>query len=109
MPGSRVARTRRVIGCEQAWRITVLRLAYSGCLGLLRRLQVPPASRRNRRGLALPKLDGCSLSQEYTEVSLLHLELPDRYGDFGGRKDRRLHLIEQRLKYVVVAAVDQDK
>src|SRR5262249_48482121 len=28
--------------------------------------------------------------------------------DLGGRQDRRRHLIEQRLKYVVVAAVDQD-
>ena len=28
-------------------------------------------------------------------------------GDLGGRQDRRRHLREQRLKYVVVAAVDQ--
>ena len=27
--------------------------------------------------------------------------------DLGGREDRRRHLIEQWLKYVVVAAVDQ--
>jgi hypothetical protein len=48
------------------------------------------------------------LRQEDAEVSLLRLELPDRRGELGGREDRRRHLIEQRLKYVVVAAVDHD-
>ena len=47
-------------------------------------------------------------ARSYAEVSLLRLELTDRRGDLGGREDRRRHLIEQRLKYVVVAAVDQD-
>jgi hypothetical protein len=37
---------------------------------------------------------------------LLRLELTDRRRDLGGRENRRGHLIEQRLKYVVVAAVD---
>jgi hypothetical protein len=61
--------------------------------------------RLNRTG---SNVDARNLSQEYAEVSLLHLELTDRHGDFGGSEDRRRHLIEQRLKYVVVAAVDQD-
>jgi hypothetical protein len=34
--------------------------------------------------------------------------LTDRRSDLGGREDRRRHLIEQWLKYVVVAAVNQD-
>ena len=41
-------------------------------------------------------------------IQLLHLELPDRRGDLSRREHRRRHLVEQRLKYVVVAAVDQD-
>jgi hypothetical protein len=39
---------------------------------------------------------------------LICLELTDRRGDVRRREDRRRHLIEQRLKYVVVAAVDQE-
>ena len=53
-------------------------------------------------------VDAGDLRQEYAEVSLLHLELTDRRGDLGGREDRRRHLVQQRLKYVVVAPVDQD-
>ncbi|MEA2789565.1 MAG: hypothetical protein QOG73_1971, partial [Acetobacteraceae bacterium] len=41
-------------------------------------------------------------------ISLLHLELTDWRGDVSGREERRRHLIQQRLKYVVIAAVDQD-
>ena len=39
---------------------------------------------------------------------MLDLELTDRRSDLGRREHRRRHLIEQRLKDVVVAAVDQD-
>src|SRR6516164_2345455 len=52
-------------------------------------------------------VDASDIRQEYADVSLLRLELTDGRGDLGGREDRRRHLIEQRLKYVVVAAVDQ--
>src|SRR5262249_39157683 len=47
------------------------------------------------------------LREEYADVSLLCLELTDRRRDLGRREDRRGHLIEQRLKYVVVTPVDQ--
>ena len=69
------------------------------------RTPTPGAGRLDRAG---SNVDAGDLCQEYAEVSLLHLELTDRRGDLGGREDRRRHLVEQRLKYVVVAAVDQD-
>src|SRR5262249_42534377 len=47
------------------------------------------------------------LREEYADVSLLCLELTDRRRDLGRREDRRGHLIEQRLKYVVGTPVDQ--
>jgi hypothetical protein len=65
----------------------------------------PRGGRLNRAG---SNVDARNLRQEYAEVSLPHLELTDRCCDFGGREDRRRDLIEQRLKYMMVAAVDQD-
>jgi hypothetical protein len=53
-------------------------------------------------------VDAGDLRQEHAEVSLLHLELPDGRGDFRRREDRRRHLVEQRLKYMMIAAVDQN-
>ena len=64
-------------------------------------------ARRGRLDYAGSNVDAGDLRQEYTEVRLLHLELTDRRGNLGGREDRRRHLVEERLKYVVVAAVDQ--
>src|SRR5262249_56991147 len=42
--------------------------------------------------------------KEYADVSLLRLKLTNRRSDLGGREDRRGDLIEQRLKYVGIAA-----
>jgi hypothetical protein len=39
---------------------------------------------------------------------VVYLELTDRRGDLGRGEDHCRHLVQQRLKYVVVAAVDQD-
>src|SRR5580704_7321758 len=61
--------------------------------------------RLNRAG---SNVDAGDLRQEYADVSLLRLKLADRRSDLSGREDGRRHLIEQRLKYVVVAAVYQD-
>src|SRR4029077_4935632 len=43
------------------------------------------------------------------DVSLLRLKLTDRRSNFGGREDGGCHLIEQGLKYVVVAPIDHDE
>src|SRR5262249_2494601 len=59
--------------------------------------------RLNRAG---SKVDSGDLRQEHAGVLLLRLELTDWRSDLGGREDRRRHLIEQRLKDVMVAAVD---
>ena len=69
------------------------------------RTPTPGRGRLNRAG---SNVDARDLRQKYAEVSLLHLELTDRRGDVSGREDRRRHLIQQRLKYVVIAAIDQD-
>jgi hypothetical protein len=53
-------------------------------------------------------LDSGDLRQEHAEVFLLHLELTDRRGDLGRREHRRRHLVEQWLKDVVIAPVNQD-
>jgi hypothetical protein len=53
-------------------------------------------------------VDTGDLRQDYAEVLLLHLDPTDGCGDVSRREDRRRHLIQQRLKYVVIAAVDQD-
>ena len=68
------------------------------------RTPAPGAGRLDRAG---SNVDAGDLRQEYAEVSLLRLELTDRRSDLGGREDRRRHLVEQRLKYVVIAPVDQ--
>jgi len=68
------------------------------------RTPAPGGGRLNRAG---SNVDAGDLRQEYADVWLLRLELTDRRSDLGGREDGRRHLIEQRLKYVVVAAVDQ--
>src|SRR5262249_57157217 len=47
------------------------------------------------------------LRQEYGDVSLLRLKLTNRRSDLGGREDRRGHLIEKRVRYVMVAAGGQ--
>ena len=54
-------------------------------------------------------VDAGYLRQKYGNVSLRRLELTDRRRDLRGGENRRCHLIQQRLKYVVVAAVDQDQ
>ena len=41
------------------------------------------------------------------EIFLLLPELTERRGDVGGCENRRRHLVEQRLKDVVIAAIDQ--
>src|SRR5262249_58313347 len=61
-----------------------------------------------RLNRARSNIDAGDLRQEYADVSLLRLELTDWRRDLGGREDRRRHLIEQRLKYVMVAAGHQD-
>ena len=55
------------------------------------------------------KVDAGHLRQEYADVSLLHLKLTDWRSDLSRREDSRCHLIEQRLKNVVVAPIDQDE
>src|SRR5262249_25184720 len=60
--------------------------------------------RLNRAG---SNVDGGDLCQEYADVQLLGLELTDWRSDLGGGEDHRRPLIEQRLKDVVVAAVNQ--
>jgi hypothetical protein len=67
-----------------------------------------PSMRTLASALLYLRRTRCGLCQEYAEVSLPHLELTDWRSDLGGREDRRRHLVEQRLKYVVVAPVDQD-
>src|SRR5262249_22648225 len=69
-----------------------------------RDLADPRGGRLNRAG---GNINAGDLRQEYADVSLLRLELADRRGDLGGREDGGGHLIEQRLKNVVVAAIDQ--
>ena len=63
---------------------------------------------RRRLNRAGSNIDAGDLRQEYDDISLLRLELTDRCSDLSGREDRRRHLIEQRLKYVVVATVDEN-
>ena len=53
-------------------------------------------------------IDGDDLRQEDDDVRLLRLELTDRSGDLGRGEDGGCHLIEQRLKNVVVPSIDQD-
>ena len=70
-----------------------------------------PCERRPPDGTHRPcgqRANAGDLRQEYAEVLLPHLELTDWRRDLGGREDRRRHLIEQRLKNVVIAAVDQN-
>jgi hypothetical protein len=59
----------------------------------------------NRAG---SNIDAGDLRQKDCDVSLLRLELTDWRSDFGGREDGGCHLIEQRLKNVVVAPIDHD-
>src|SRR6516164_6366562 len=56
---------------------------------------------------ARSNVDAGDFSQEYGDVLPLRLKLTNRRSDLGRREDRCGHLIEQRLKYVVVAAVNQ--
>src|SRR5262249_6633827 len=67
-----------------------------------------PRARGGRLNRAGGNINAGDLRQEDADVSLLRLELADRRGDLGGREDGGCHLIEQRLKNVVVAAIDQD-
>src|SRR5262249_12260907 len=60
--------------------------------------------RLNRAGSNVNAVD---LSQDYADIPLFGLKLTDGRSDLGGREDCRRHLIEQRLKYVVVTPVDQ--
>src|SRR5262249_8468349 len=53
-------------------------------------------------------VDASDLCQQNAQVSLLDFELPNGRGDLRRREDRRRHLVEQWLKYVMIAAVDQD-
>src|SRR5262249_35352960 len=63
-------------------------------------------ARGGRFDRAGSNVDGGHLSQEYGDVLLLRLHLTDWRSDLGRREDRRSHLIEQRLKYMMVAAID---
>src|SRR5262249_51740760 len=63
---------------------------------------------RSRFQSPLGEIDADDLRQKDTEVLLLHLELTNRNGDVTGRQDRGRHLIEERLKYVVVSTIDQE-
>src|SRR5690606_6593791 len=65
----------------------------AGAVGKCERL----AGDVNRRDVAHP----------YARVVLMPKNPPDRCGDIARRQSRRRHLIEQRLKHVVVAPVDQ--
>src|SRR5262249_36053505 len=63
-------------------------------------------ARGGRLNCAGSNVGGGHLSQEYGDVLLLRLHLTDWPSDQGGGEARRSHLIEQRLKYMVVAAID---
>jgi len=66
---------------------------------------------RQRRGRhaqgARSEVDVGHLAQHYGEVSLPPRQLPKRCRHVGWREHRGCHLVEQRLKDVMVAAVDQ--
>ena len=53
------------------------------------------------------RIDGARLGEQHADVLLLPQDPPDRRRDVAGREARRRHLVEQRLKQVVIAAVEQ--
>src|ERR1700734_2537942 len=57
---------------------------------------------------ARTQIDGRDLRQHHCEILLLLLNLANRGGDLGGRENRGRHLVEKRLKDVVIAPIDQN-
>jgi hypothetical protein len=55
-----------------------------------------------------PELDVGNISQHNVEVRLLSLELADRRRNFGRREHRGGDLIQQWLKNMMIAPIDQD-
>ncbi|MGY4421043.1 hypothetical protein ACVWY2_003492 [Bradyrhizobium sp. JR6.1] len=53
------------------------------------------------------EIDALDLRQQHAEVLLFRLELADRGRDLGGRQNSRGDLVQQRLKDMVIAPVDQ--
>src|SRR5258708_24718695 len=56
---------------------------------------------------ARPQVDALNLRQQYAEVLLFRLELPDRRRYLGGRQDSSGDLVQERLKDMVITPVDQ--
>ena len=56
---------------------------------------------------ARPEIDALNLSQQYAEVLLFRLELPDRRRYLGRRQNSGGDLVQERLKDMVITPVDQ--
>ena len=54
------------------------------------------------------QIDGRDLGQHYREIRLLLLDLTNGRRDLGGRENRGRHLVEKRLKDVMIAPIDQN-
>src|SRR5580704_15610730 len=56
---------------------------------------------------ARPRVDALDLGQQHGEIFLLCLELPDRRRDLGWRQNSGGDLVEERLKNMMIAPIDQ--
>jgi hypothetical protein len=63
--------------------------------------------RANNFDRASDKTDALNLGEQHAEIFLFRLELTDRRRYLGGRQDSRGDLIQERLKDMVIASVDQ--
>jgi hypothetical protein len=52
-------------------------------------------------------VDGSDLAQAHGDIALAGQDVAQRRGDVAGRQAGRRHLVEQRLKEVVVGAIDE--
>jgi hypothetical protein len=57
---------------------------------------------------ARTQIDGRDLRQHHREILLSLLDLTNGRGDLGRREDRGRHLVEKRLKDVMIASIDQN-